>query len=75
MRKIPNKNEIKKKESEIHMLPPIGFSQKTPSYNIYAEDLMQGHTGTLLATSVSVSPYEPCLVDSLGHVLGIFYLF
>lgn len=38
------------------------------SHNIYAEDQVQTHAGPVVAT-VSVSPYEPYLVDSVGHVL------
>lgn len=32
---------------------------------------MQIHADPLLATSVSVSPHEPYLVDSVGHVLMV----
>lgn len=35
----------------------------------YTEDLMQANAGFIIATAVSVSPCEPCLVDSVGHVL------
>ena len=36
---------------------------------MYAEDLVQTHAGSEFATSVSVSSYEPCLGDSVDHVL------
>lgn len=42
---------------------------KLNNSNIYAEDLAQTHAGPELATSVSVSPYEPCLVDPVGCIL------
>jgi hypothetical protein len=34
--------------------------------NIYVEDLVRTPAGSGSATSVSVSPYEPCLVDVHG---------
>ena len=39
------------------------------SHNMHTEDLMQTHAGPVIATLVSVSSCEPCLVDSVGHVL------
>ena len=33
-----------------------------------AQDLAQTHAGSMVAASVSVSPYEPCSVDSVGCV-------
>lgn len=43
---------------------------RTPSYTTitYAENLGQTLTGSMSLTLVFVGPYEPCLVDSLGHV-------
>lgn len=38
---------------------------------IYAEDLAQTHPESLFVTSVSVIPYEPYLVDSVGHILMV----
>lgn len=40
---------------------------KTQLYNhqVYAEDLAQIHTGSVIVASVSVIPYEPCEVDSV----------
>ena len=34
-----------------------------------AKNLVQTTAPPVFAASVSVSPYEPCLVDSVGHVL------
>jgi hypothetical protein len=39
---------------------------------IYAEDLVLTQVDPVLAASVSVSSYEPCLVDSEGSVLIVF---
>ena len=41
-----------------------------PSYTTiaYAEILRQTLTGSMIPALVSVGLYEPCLVDSLGHV-------
>ena len=56
------------KVSETTPVPLSGVHPKTRSqqHNIYAEDLEQSHAGSVTAASVSVSPYEPCLVDSSG---------
>lgn len=35
---------------------------------------MQTHAGPVLATSVSDSPYSPCLVDSVGHILLVSFI-
>jgi hypothetical protein len=40
------------------------------NHNLYAENLGQTH---MLATSVSVSPCEPCLVHSVGHSFGVLH--
>lgn len=55
-------------------LPLLVVSQnhQANSHNIYAEDLSRTHAGPVLADSVSVSPYEPQLVDSVGSVLLMF---
>lgn len=52
------------------MLPLLGVSQKhqAKSHSIYAEDLLQTPAGPVVAASVSVSSYAPCLVDSVGRV-------
>jgi hypothetical protein len=44
---------------------------KTHLHNcyIYAEGLGQTHAGSLVGGSVSVSPYRPRLVDSVGFVV------
>ena len=58
------------KESET-----LPFHSKEPHKNTklttitYAEDPVQTYAGSVIAASVSVSPYKPCLVDSVGHVL------
>jgi hypothetical protein len=59
------------KESEIVLLSLLGIPQSYQAncHNLFSEGLVQTHTGAVPATSVSVSPYEPCLVDSVGHVL------
>lgn len=31
--------------------------------------MAQTHASSMIVTSFSVSPYEPCLTDSVGHVL------
>jgi hypothetical protein len=35
---------------------------------MYVEDLVQTHVGSMLAASICVSHYEPCLVGSVGLV-------
>lgn len=39
------------------------------NHNIVAEDTSQTHTGPLIVSSVSVSPWDPCLVDSVDCVI------
>lgn len=39
------------------------------NYKVYAEDLAPTHPGSMLVSLASVSTYEPCLVESVGHVL------
>lgn len=34
---------------------------------MYAEGLDQTQAGSVVATSISLRPYEPCLADSVGH--------
>lgn len=53
----------------------IGNPQKPQAKqgdNIHSEDLTQTYLGSVIATSDSVSTNEPCVVDSLGHVLLVF---
>lgn len=59
------------KESEALPLPPLGDLQKhqAHNHNAYTEDLTQSPASPVIATSVSVHPYKPCLVDSVGRVL------
>lgn len=40
----------------------------------YAEDLAQTCAGSLCATTVSVSPYEPCFIDSVSHICEVLIL-
>ena len=58
------------KKSETPQLSLLGVQQnpKLNKHHIFAKDL-QICEGTMITTSVSVSPYEPCLVDSVDHVL------
>ena len=60
-----------RQETEIPPFPLLAAPQKyqAKNSNICAEDLVQTYSGSLIASSVSVSPYESCLVDSVGHVL------
>ena len=55
------------KESRTPPLPVLGAPHKhqANNHNIYAEDIVQTHAGSVIAASVSVSLYEPCLVDSV----------
>ena len=39
------------------------------NHNIYAKDIAQTLVGSMIAASVSVSPYDACLVDSVSRVL------
>ena len=57
------------KESEIPQLLLLGVLISITKHNIYVEDLAQAHGGSVIATSVSVSSYEPYLVDYLGYIL------
>lgn len=49
----------------------------TRLYNhiIYAVYLGQTHECYLMATLMSMNPYEPCLVNSVGHILLVFLIF
>ena len=53
-------------------LPLLSVLQEhqATNHNLYAENLGQTH---MLATSVSVSPCEPCLVHSVGHSFGVLH--
>jgi len=55
--------------SQTPMLPLLQVPQKHQAnkHNIFAEDLVQIHIGSLIVTSVSASPCEPCLVDFVGY--------
>lgn len=54
-----------------HVSLQLGVPQKqyADSYTIYAEELVQIHVNLMLATSVSLNPYVPCLIDLVGPVL------
>lgn len=62
---------------KIYPLPLLGVSQEqeTNHHHIGPEDLFQTHVGTEFSTSVSVSKCEPCLVDSVDHVLLVSSIF
>ena len=45
------------------------------SHNIYTESLAQIHAHPMLAASVSVCPYVPCLVDLVSHALLVSSIF
>lgn len=51
--------------------PLLGVPQtnQVNNYRIYAENLLQTHAGSGIAASVSLKPYDLCLVDSMGQVL------
>jgi hypothetical protein len=55
------------RESKTHLLLLLGVPQshQANSHNIYTEDLAQTPAGPVLAVSVSVSPCETYLVDSV----------
>jgi hypothetical protein len=36
--------------------------------NIYAQDLISIHAASMSVTSISGSPYEPCIIDSEGFL-------
>lgn len=37
---------------------------------MHTEDVVQNHSGSIIAASVSVSPYEACLVNYVGHAFS-----
>jgi hypothetical protein len=45
---------------------------KLHNHKLYAEDQDQIHMGFVFVASVSASPYEPSLADSVAHVLVVF---
>jgi hypothetical protein len=54
-------------------IPTVKSPTRTLSYItiMYVEDVGQSHAGSLVGCSVSVSPCETWLVDSLGQVLVV----
>ena len=42
---------------------------KLNKHSVYVEDLAQTHTCSMIAASVSLNPFEPYLVNSVGQVL------
>lgn len=64
-----NRNSINIKESEISPTPTVRIPTKTQSYTIYiyTDDLVQTQVISKFVTSFFVSPYEPSLVESMGH--------
>lgn len=53
------------------------FTKNTRLYNdsIYSEYLTQTQKSYLMATLVSMNPYESCLVHSVGHVFLVSLIF
>ena len=51
------------------LLPLLGVPQEDQAMIIYAEGLGQTHVGSLIVGSVSVTLYEPKLVDSVGFLM------
>ena len=63
-----------RKEPETAPAPTVrSYTIKTNSHshNIYAEDLEEMHSCTLIVALVFASPHEPRLVDSLGLLLVV----
>lgn len=66
----PEREKGPESKRKIRRCPILTARDKNPklnNHNIYAENLAQAHSE--IATSVSVSPFEPCLLDSVGLVL------
>ena len=63
--------QMQAKESEMYLFPLLGVPQnyQAKSHNIYREELVLYHAGPMLASSVSVSPSDGSLVDSIGLAL------
>lgn len=61
------------KEQEISPTSTVRSPPKHQTNNpsIYVENLVKTNTGSVIITSVSVIPHEPCLVDSIGHTLQV----
>lgn len=58
---------------EIPTSTPIAGPQQghqASNYNIHV-DLAQIRASSMIATSGFVTPYEPCSIDSVGHVLAV----
>lgn len=71
-------HKSRQKKIQIAPVPTIRGSTRTPSYittTHYVEGLSQIHAGSLVLSSVFVSPYEPRIVDSLSFlVVSLFPL-
>lgn len=66
------------KESETPPLPQSGVpqKQKAKNHNTYTEDTAWTQGGSMIVASVSLSPRNPCLVDSVGSLLpGVLHSF
>lgn len=65
------KSQEQAKESELTPTPIIRSLTRTPRHTTitYIEDLAQTQTDSVVVASVSVSPNELCLDDSMGCVL------
>lgn len=50
------------------MLSGVPPKHQAVNHKVYAEDLAQTHSGCMIASSVSMSSHDPCLVDAVGCV-------
>lgn len=58
--------------SETPHSPTVRSPTRTPKLNnhsMYTEDIVLTHSDCLMASSVPVSPYDPCLCDSVNPLL------
>lgn len=64
----PNRKKESQKSQEIHLLPLLGVPQKhkAKTHNIYVKNLVKTYE---ISISISVSPCEPWLSDSVSHAL------
>lgn len=59
-----------KRKGQITPIPTLGVTENHHAKdNIFVEDLIKNHVTSVIASSVSVSQYEPCLLDSVACVL------
>lgn len=69
-------SQSQSKESEMCSIPTLRSPTRTPSYKtkMYMRRTLLRHIGSMIVTSVSVSSYEPSLVDSVGYFIGLYPL-